>query len=355
MIFMYPASNLGGRLTLTRTCDRKLVEMIYLAFATLAMVFLSGWSYLPAQDTVPITEWQVPWANTRPRDPYVDHRGRVWFVGQQGDYVAYLAPESGQFRRFDLAEGTGPHNLIVGVDGSVWYAGNRNAHIGRLDPETGEIARYPLPNPAARDPHTLVFDSHGDIWFTVQRGNFVGKLSVASGEIRLVRVPTPRARPYGVVIDGNNRAWVALFGTNKLATIDPTTMALEEITLPNEGARPRRIVTTSDGLVWYVDYARGYLGQLDPVSHSIVEWEMPGGRASLPYGMVADDSNRIWIVETGLRPNTLVGFEPAVSEFTSATAIPSGGGSVRHMFYHTSTREIWFGTDTNYIGRASVP
>ena len=115
-----------------------------------------------------IKEWPVPWENSRPRDPYVAPDGNVWFVGQRSDYVAYLVPGSGEFKRFELDPGTGPHNLIVDASGMVWYAGNRTAHIGRLDPATGRITKYPMPDPAARDPHTLVFDSRGDIWFTLQ-------------------------------------------------------------------------------------------------------------------------------------------------------------------------------------------
>ena len=31
-------------------------------------------------------EWEVPFgARTRPRDPYADSQGRVWFVGQGGN------------------------------------------------------------------------------------------------------------------------------------------------------------------------------------------------------------------------------------------------------------------------------
>ncbi|MDP9178463.1 MAG: hypothetical protein M3O61_12345, partial [Gemmatimonadota bacterium] len=48
-----------------------------------------------AQSPVAITEWTVPWEKTRPRDPYVDGQGRVWFVGQEGNYVARLDPVSG--------------------------------------------------------------------------------------------------------------------------------------------------------------------------------------------------------------------------------------------------------------------
>ena len=137
-----------------------------------------------AQQTTTIQEWNVPWANTRPRDPYLDRQGRVWFVGQVGDYVGVLDPRTGDFKKFDLAPRTGPHNLILDSTGIVWYSGNASAHIGRLDPKDSSIKKFSLPDSAARDPHTMIWDRHGDIWFTVQGGNFVGKFTVATGTAR---------------------------------------------------------------------------------------------------------------------------------------------------------------------------
>lgn len=304
---------------------------------------------------VEITEWPVPWKDTRPRDPYVDKENRVWFVGQRADYVAYLEPPTGEFTRYDLEPGAGPHNLIVDREGYVWYAGNRAAHIGRLDPRTGQITKIAMPDPAARDPHTLVFDPKGDIWFTVQGGNFVGKLTVATGAVQVLRVPTAAARPYGIVVDSKGRPWIALFGAAKIASVDPATMELKEIALPRSETRPRRIAVTSDDKVWYVDYAGGFLGRLDPVTGKVDEWPLPSGSGALPYAMASDDRDRIWLVETGPQPNKLVGFDPKTQEFFSATEIASGGSAVRHMVFHKPTRTLWFGTDTNTIARARVP
>lgn len=304
---------------------------------------------------VDIEEWEVPWSMSRPRDPWVDGQGRVWFVGQVDDYVAYLEPESGEFTRFDLEPGAGPHNVIVGADGMVWYAGNKMSHIGRLDPETGDIEEFWMPEEAARDPHTLAFDSGGNIWFTVQGGNYVGHLTIETGDVELVEVPTRSARPYGIVVGPDDRPWIAEFGSYKIATVDPESFELVEYELPREGARPRRLQRTSDGAVWYVDYADGYLGRLDPASGGIEEWPVPGGERAGAYGMAVDDRDRLWFVESTIRPNRLVGFDPASRQFFSITDVPSGGGTVRHMYFHPPTREIWFGTDTNNIGRARIP
>ncbi|UCF42159.1 MAG: lyase [Gemmatimonadota bacterium] len=303
---------------------------------------------------VDITEWQVPWENTRPRDPYVGPDGRVWFVGQRDDYVASLEPQSGAFARYELEEGAGPHNLIVDEDGFVWYAGNGAVHIGRLDPADGSITRYPMPDSAARDPHTLVFDGNGDIWFTVQNGGFVGKLDVRTGDVQLIAV-TAGFRPYGIVIDSDNRPWIAEFGTNKLATVDPGTMELREYDLPHEDSRPRRLEITSDGMVWYVDYSLGFLGRLDPATGAVRQWASPGGARARPYGMAVDDQDRLWFVESGPDPNRFVGFDPGAEQFLSITEIQSGGGTVRHMYFHQPTRTVWFGTDANTIGRARLP
>ena len=212
-----------------------------------------------------------------------------------------------------------------------------------------------MPNEAARDPHTLIANSQGDIWFTVQGGNFVGKLTPSTGAVHLTAVPTSGARPYGIVLDSNDQPWIALFGTNKLATVDPETMQLTEVDLPRDEARPRRIGVTSDDVLWYVDYAGGMLGRYDPASGEITEWPMPGGEGSRPYGMAVDNRDRIWFVESGLDPNRFVGFNPATEEFFSSTEIESGGGTVRHMYYYEPAQEVWFGADTNTIGRAELP
>jgi virginiamycin B lyase len=309
---------------------------------------------------IQIDEWQVPWEESRPRDPFVGPDGKVWFVGQRTSYAAYLDPETGDFKKYDLDDGTGPHNLIVDHDGIVWYAGNRVNHIGRLDPASGEIKKYWMPDEAARDPHTLVFNRDGNVWFTVQQGNFVGRFDKTSGDVQLVAAPevaggrSSSSRPYGIKMDSQNRPWIALFNTNKIATVDPETMELESYDLP-EGARPRRLEIDSHDIVWYVDYRRGYLGRLDPETGDVREWANPSGENARPYGMAIDDDGRIWFVETGVQPNKFVGFDVAAERYFSNTEVGSGGGTIRHMFFHAPTNTVWFGADTNTIGRATLP
>jgi len=305
-------------------------------------------------DTVQITEWKVPWGG-RPRDPYVAPDGRVWFCGQDGGYLAVFDPRTQEFKQYDLGEGAGPHNLIVDSRGFVWYAGNRRGHIGRLDPATGDVKIFPMPRTDARDPHTLVFDADENIWFTVQNSNYVGHLNTKTGDVKLMEVPTAGARPYGIFLDSHGTPWVALFGTYKLLRIDPETMTPTEVPLEREDARPRRLVITSDDNIWYVDYNKSFLGRYEPATGTFTEWPVPDGAVGRPYGMAVDEYDRIWFVDSGIGPNQFVGFDPKSETFISSTPIPSGGGTVRNMHYQRATATVWFGTDTNNLGKAVLP
>jgi len=167
--------------------------------------------------------------------------------------------------------------------------------------------------------------------------------------------PTKESRPYGIVVDPSGRPYFDEFNTNKIGSIDPKTMAIKEYTLPTR-ARPRRIAVTSDGIIWYGDFMQGMLGRLDPRTGSVREFPLPDAATSLPYAMASDDRGRIWLVETGVQPNKLVGFDPRTEKWISVTPIAeSGAGTVRHMIYHSPTKTLWFGTDANTIGRAIIP
>jgi virginiamycin B lyase len=321
----------------------------------LALALVATAAFAAADKPIEIREFPVPWKDTRPRDPDYVSPDAVWFVGQTGHYLATLNPRTRQFTKIDLPDEPGPHNLIVGDDGIVWYAGNLKGYIGRVDPKTRKIRHIAMPDKAATDPHTLTFDEgQKNIWFTVQGGNFVGRLNIASEKVDLIRVPTENARPYGIVVARDGRPWIVLFGTNKLASVDPKTLTLTEHVLPRADARPRRLGLTSDGRVWYVDYVMGYLGAFDPRTGAIKEWLMPDGDSSQPYAMAVDSRDRIWAVETGSRPNRFVCFDPRTEKFVSSTPVPSGGGAIRHVDYDPKAGRIWFGTDVNTIGYAQV-
>jgi len=143
-------------------------------------------------------------------------------------------------------------------------------------------------------------------------------------------VPTPRAIPYGIINGPDGDAYFCEFGSNKIGKLNPTTLEITEISLPNKDARPRRIANAPDHMIYYTDFVRGYLGRLDPKSGKVEEWASPGGAGSNPYGITSTSDGTVWYSESGVKPNTLVAFNPETNSFR-AWPIPSGGGVVRNM------------------------
>lgn len=303
-------------------------------------------------------EWAVPYgASTRPRDPYADAQGRVWFVGQNGNYIAYRDSKTGEFKRYEIDPGTNPHNLVV-EKGMVWFTGNRNNRIVKLDPATGKLTTYMVPDSSVRDPHTMVFDPKtGIAWFTAQNAGTVGRFEPGTGKFRLWKTG-PRTRPYGIVLDSKGRPWFDLFGTNKIATIDPQTLELKEYPLPNDSTHPRRIAITSDDRIFYGDYTRGFLGELDPRTGKTEEWRLPLGPRALPYAMTTDDRDHIWVAQnghSGIRAS-LIAFDPKTKKFVAEIPVGEPGpNTIRHMTFDKTSRQIWFGTDQGSLGKVTVP
>jgi virginiamycin B lyase len=287
---------------------------------------------IPGPVQVDIKEWPVPSLGSRPHDPQATPDGAIWWTGQYASVIGRLDPKTGDMKEYKTrTPASGPHGLTADKDGNIWFTGNFKGYVGKLDPKTGEVTEYSTLaiDPAARDPHTPIIDQKGTVWFTLQGANMVGRLNPKTGEMKLVASPTPRSNPYGMVVSSKGVPFFCEFGANKIASIDPETMAIKEYELPAADARPRRIGISSDDAIWYADYARGYLGRLDAKTGAVKEWPSPGGPKSLPYG-IASIHDVIWYSESGVKPNTIVRFDPKTEKFQTWT-IPSGGGVVRNV------------------------
>lgn len=278
---------------------------------------------------VTFQEWNLPTLGSRPHDPLATPDGAIWYTGMFANVLGRIDPKTGKIKEFSIDQPqSGPHGLAADASGHIWFTANSKGYIGRLDPATGRIAEYKLPT-GTRDPHTPLFDRGGMLWFTVQGANMIGRLDPKSGEAKVVTYPQPRSNPYGMVFTSQGTPIVCEFGTNKISSIDPKTMTIKEWTLPHAESRPRRIAITSDDAIWYSDYSRGYLGRLDTKTGDVKEWPSPGGPQSRPYGIAAVH-DVIWYSESGVRPNTMVRFDPKTEKFQT-WVIPGGGGVVRNM------------------------
>ncbi len=129
-------------------------------------------------------------------------------------------------------------------------------------------------------------------------------------------------------------------------------MEITEYDVP-QGAHPRRLAAAKDGTIFYTDYARGYLGHFDPETKNVDEWKSPGGAGSQPYGITITPDGIVWYAETGVKPNTLVRFDPRTKSF-STTPIPSGGGVIRNMAATKDGKVYLACSGVNKIGIAQL-
>jgi len=300
--------------------------------------------------------WVTPTLGQRTRDPVEGPDGRYWWVGQFGNILGWINPETGDMKEYALPAGARPHSVSIDQYGAPWYMGNGNGTIGRLNEETGAFDVYEMPDPAARDPHTGEFDADGVLWFTLQRSNMIGRFDPISKQIQLVTLPTARSRPYGIKIDVDGTPWVACNGSNCLVKVDRETMALTEVELPIPETTVRRLDLDEDGVIWYVNSSQGRLGRYDPRNGEITEWPSPSGPASHPYALAVIDGI-VWYNESGVRPDPLVRFDPSNETFQS-WPVPSGdvyAGIVRHMRPTRDGQLLIHQSSTNRVLKVTLP
>jgi virginiamycin B lyase len=279
----------------------------------------------------------MPSLGQRSRDPVQGPDGRIWYVGQWGNVLGYINPDTGAIREYPLPPKSLPHTVNVDKDGTPWWTGKGNGTIGKTDPQSGKHTVYKMPD-GVRDPHTAEFDKNGIMWFSAQQSNYVGRFDPATGDTKVWPLKTKDAKPYGVKIADNGDIWIACNGAACLIRIDAKTNEITEIKLPTPGTTVRRLdIDLKDDKVWYVNSGKGKLGVHDPRTGQIKEWDSPSGPTSHPYAIVVIDGI-VWYNESNVRPDMLVRFDPNTEKFQS-WPVPSGtinAGIIRHM---RATRE----------------
>lgn len=308
---------------------------------------------IPGNVEVSFKEWPLPTPGTRPHDPLAAPDGTIWYSGHMANLLGHIDPKTGDIKEYRTNRPmSGPHGLVMDKAGNIWFTANFKAYIGKFEPATGKFTQYPL-DPKARDPHTPQFDQKGMLFFTVQGANMVGRLNPETGESKVVTVPTPKANPYGMVITTKGIPYFVEFGANKIASIDPETLAIHEYDLPNEAARPRRVAITADDVLYYSDYGRGYLGEFDTKTGKFVkEWLSPSGPQSRPYGITIVNGI-VWYSESGVKPNTLVRFDPKTEKFQT-WMIPAGGGVIRNMMHFPDGKLVLTESGENVVALVTV-
>ncbi len=288
-----------------------------------------------------ITEVVVPEARGA-RDPAIAPDGSVFFVKQRDDAIGRFDPAAGRFREWKLAPGAAPHGNLVTLDGRVWATGNGDGTLIELDPASGRITAHRVPS--GGDPHTVITDGRGSLWFTEQAGNRIVRFEIGAGHF--TEYPT-RGGPYGLALDARGRVWFCQMGGDRVAVLDPASGVIAELDT-GRGSRPRRMAAAPDGAIWVVLYGTNRVARIDPEARRIErEIALPGGEGGGGYAINVDGAGYVWVNE--FHRDTVVRLDPA-SGAVRVFELPTKKAAIRKMTIDAQGRLWYLGTANGRLG-----
>jgi len=183
----------------------------------------------------------------------------------------------------------------------VWFAEFGSDRIGRLDHVSGEI--YEIILPAGSNPWGVAFESaRHELWFTMEGRDRLGAISgygTSIYELTLESGSQPRGLVVQEHVNGTNYPyiWVALYGKDKIARVDPYYSGKVIYWSLASGAKPQSIIFVPDTGVWFTEDGptQGKIGNLNPATGEIKEWELPDvGKA---WALASDAYGFIWFTD----------------------------------------------------------
>lgn len=224
-----------------------------------------------------------------------DGKGNVWVtdLGAPGSVVR-IDPREGTFR--DYMGYGGGHGIVVDItDGTVWFSS-----MFRLDPETGLAESYDVKGGPPVRAVTHIFDSKGDLWMASLAGGVLSKWDRKTDSIIYWDVPILRSRPYGIIMDHNDKVWFGEYHNSGVARFDPesetfTHYQLDDF-LPTNMRRPG---VDSKNHIWIATWGsrgmqEGALYGLNPETGEVIKRRVDIAYAN-PYTVAADEYDNIWI------------------------------------------------------------
>ena len=228
-------------------------------------------------------------------DVHFDQEGNVWFSDPGASRIGKLDPRTATFSEYTPPmPKANPHGLTVDSDGFVWAVGHG---VERLDPHTGKMDVYSVDSEGrAVRGHTVAVDSKKNVWFSDITGNMLHKWDAQTKTITSWEAPGRNVYPYGLVIDRDDKIWMAEWIRCRYVKFDPDSAKFTEYVPLDQPCASKRLRIDSQGLVWYAysAFKAGKLGTLDPKTGKMVEYTFPTPFRD-PYDLATDADGNIWV------------------------------------------------------------
>ncbi len=253
------------------------------------------------------TEWDVAASNAGATWLDPDPDGTVWFTEQTSNIVAHLDPATNILSEWvSPSVATFTDGIAADGQGRAYFTtppqvnGQPNT-VMRVDPNTNDFTRWTLPNGSA--PGAFLLDYSGKVFFTEYYTNRIARLDPGTNTLTEWVIPSANSFPEDIVVAPNGRVYFTEDGKHKIGELDPATGTFREWLAPATGADLDRMMIRVDsftGDVWLSLVNTNQIQRLRPSTNTFTRWAAPdvgcpaSGFDCYAYGIDVDAQGRAW-------------------------------------------------------------
>jgi len=307
--------------------------------------------------TINITEYAVPTANSGPGGIAVGPDGTLWFTEGSANKIGRITT-AGVITEYLLPAAVGgPGGITAGPDGALWFTEYYANKIGRIT-TGGVITEYALPATGG-GPRGITAGPDGALWFTEDDysqypsfvNNGIGRITTAGA---VTEYPVTADYDLADITPGPDGAlWFAeADGIGRITTAGVVT----EYFLPAASSYPAGITVGPDGALWFAEGGYSpipeyYASQIGRITTAglITEYHALTPNSFLS-GITVGPDGALWFTERGGNNIGRITTAGTVTEYPVPTA-NSGPGEITLG----PDGALWFTEGNgNNIGRVSI-
>lgn len=257
-----------------------------------------------------------------------------------------------------------PASIVVDKLGNVWFP--LNDTLVNFDPRVDPVTLQTAATYTGGSPTYLAVDAQNRMWLTLTNSNKIAMYDPSNPQNgRFFDVPTPTSLVQGIAVAPDGTIWFVETGAKKLARLDPGAANITEFSFPFDFLSPVQVAIDRNGMVWSTSHGTNQFGSFNPQTG---EWRTyPVGYCpescsiGLPNAIAVDSQGKIWFSEhiggriARLDPESLL-----LTEYIIPIPPGSPGSSFAFPWWASpgSSNLVWFTAfgfgEIGYVN-ASVP
>ena len=298
-----------------------------------------------------IKEYKAP-ENSTPRYPVYDNsRNKIW--------VGDTTIKSGRILDFDLATNKYTEHKIDGLNSviymaldshnTLWYIDYQRKILGHYNPDDNSNQDYPIPNQGILT--NIAIDKSDTIWITSNTNELL-KFDTKTLKFDSIKLSN-FADPLGIAIDNTGKIWIAE-GIGKVASVDISNNTVTEFA-PSENYTMKGAtgiaIDPQTGKI-YISEHEGYaVSVFDPLLKTFKKIQLDPTPDSLPYGMVFDKYNNLWVAQHTIDKITVV--DPRTGNILEKN-VPSSNTWIQWLTTDSQGNVIFAEERANALGTITI-